>query len=97
MLQTTPFPLMFFYKLPEFIPNLNIELNTTPKPKPPPRGKRDPVMDTKDEINKWLAERSSRYPKKDRAPLDDKPKELSKLESKLRKKICLLSGSARRT
>lgn len=40
------------YKLPDYIPNLNLELNS-PKPKPPPVRK-DPVLDAPEEIEKWL-------------------------------------------
>lgn len=45
------------YKLPDFIPNLNIELSSQeiqiPKHRPPPL-KKDPILDTPDEISKWL-------------------------------------------
>ena len=38
------------YKLPSIIPNLNIDLKYV-------RQKKDPVLDTPDEIKKWLIER----------------------------------------
>lgn len=45
------------FKLPDFIPNLNIELSSPekliPKHKPPPI-KKDPILDAPDEIKKWL-------------------------------------------
>ncbi|CAD8200567.1 unnamed protein product [Paramecium octaurelia] len=88
------------YKLPDFIPNLNIDLSSPekliPKHRPPPI-KKDPVLDAPDEIKKWLEQRRKRYPNKDRPALDENAQELSILEQKLRKKISILSGSCRRT
>ncbi|CAK66948.1 unnamed protein product (macronuclear) [Paramecium tetraurelia] len=88
------------YKLPDFIPNLNIDLSfpqiLTPKYRPPPL-KKHPVLDSPDEIKKWLEQRRKRYPNKQKPTVDENAQELSILEIKLRKKILILSGSSRRT
>ena len=84
----------FLYRLPDIIPNLRIDLREPPKP---PKLRKDPVLDAPEEISKWLAERRKRYPRAGKPPVEDKAKELSILEQKLRKKISLISGSARRT
>ena len=60
------------YKLPSIIPNLNIDLKYV-------RQKKDPVLDTADEIKKWLVERQKRFPRKNK-PNDDHKPELSILE-----------------
>jgi len=56
----TPF---FSYKLPDIIPNLNIDLNAPSFPKPkPPKLRKDPVLDAPEELKKWLDQRRRRYP-----------------------------------
>ncbi|CAD8120120.1 unnamed protein product [Paramecium sonneborni] len=88
------------YKLPDYIPNLNIELSSPEKLIPkhrPPQIKKDPILDAPDEIKKWLEQRRKRYPNKDKPQIDENAQELSILEQKLRKKISILSGSSRRT
>lgn len=84
------------YKLPDIIPSLAHELSPPARPRAP-KVKKDPILDTPDEIKKWLLERRKRFPNPERKEPLDKPKDLSILEQRLRKKISILSGSSRRT
>ena len=63
--------------------------------------KKDPVLDSKEEIRKWIEARKKNYPRKDRNQPEGEirertaQEEVSLLEKKIRKKLVLINGDAK--